>query len=398
MGVPSKLAEHKITHILSVIKYSLESSDHLRGKYAHLSIDVDDMDDEDLLVHLPKCVRFIERGLYPPECSVPDKEEEAAPPAPAAEAAAPGEDGHPATAATSAQLARLRLRPASERRPEGPQPSGAVFVHCAMGKSRSVSVVAAYLLWKYPHRFGAAESRSPDRAEAAREAVARAVKWIKESRGIAEPNPGFTRQLEMWWEMGRPADTDDAVERHPVYQRWLYKREVEESVRLRKAPDWIRFEDEETEGRKGEAEAEEAAGEPGVELRCKKCRRVLATTAFIVPHEPMDRGGGSKSPCPHYFVEPLSWMRPVLEQGELDGRLVCPNQKCASSIGRYAWPGFKCSCREWVCPAFSLQRSKVDEVKARPASGSRAAADARTTLNIRLPPSGPAAEPQKENL
>ena len=66
--------------------------------------------------------------------------------------------------------------------------------------------------------------------------------------------------------------------------------------------------------------------------------------------------------CTHHFLHPLSWMRPALEQGLLDGRLECPNPKCHAQIGRYAWQGMKCSCGIWVCPAFSLQKGRVDEI------------------------------------
>jgi dual specificity phosphatase 12 len=55
-------------------------------------------------------------------------------------------------------------------------------------------------------------------------------------------------------------------------------------------------------------------------------------------------------------------MRPELEKEELDGRLECPNPKCGAQVGRYAWQGMRCSCGIWVCPAFSLQKGRVDEV------------------------------------
>jgi dual specificity phosphatase 12 len=277
-------------------------------------------------------------------------------------------------------------------------PTGAVLVHCAMGKSRSVTAVVAYLLWKYPHRFGSAEARAPDRSSTARDAVVRALKWVRESRGIAEPNDGFMKQLELWWEMGCPASSDDAVEKHRMYRRWAYRREVEEAAKLGMAPDRLMFEDEEASGGQTDgtrsstaADSEESPGEkhgstePGLEVRCKKCRRVLTTKPFVVPHDNHIRPPGS---CPHLFIEPLSWMRPTLEEGALDGRLVCPGIKCGASIGRYAWQGFKCSCGEWVCPAFSLQRSKVDEVATAPVGRAVAGAEAdrMAALGIRLPP------------
>ena len=351
------IQEHKITHVLSVIKYALSRDDDAFRDIAHFSVDIDDMDDQDILVHLPAMVRFIDRGLRGEPAS--DK--------PAADKTQPT----PPIAASQ-----------SSPNPPRPASPGAVLVHCAMGKSRSVTAVIAYLLWKHPYRFGKADPMT-----AAQQAVAKALQWVRETRPVAEPNDGFMRQLELWWDMGCPAGSDDAVEKEPAYQRWLYKREVEDAARIGRAPDWIRFEDEEMPA--GVAKS----GSPGnggsdTDLRCKKCRRVLATGAFVVPH----RGRGHTDPldCPHFFIEALSWMRPILEEGELDGRLICPNTKCGASIGRYAWQGFKCSCGEWVAPAFSLQNSKVDKVvtNKRGDDGSSTIADRMAALGIRMPPGG----------
>lgn len=72
-------------------------------------------------------------------------------------------------------------------------------------------------------------------------------------------------------------------------------------------------------------------------------------------------GPAAPPQCAHIFLDPLSWMRPELEQGKLEGRLNCPNEKCGVNIGKYAWQGLRCSCGEWVVPAISLARSRVDE-------------------------------------
>jgi dual specificity phosphatase 12 len=66
------------------------------------------------------------------------------------------------------------------------------------------------------------------------------------------------------------------------------------------------------------------------------------------------------SPCAHHFVEAMSWMRSELEQQKLEGKLEC--QKCKAKVGSYCWAGTPCSCGEWVTPAISLARGKVDEV------------------------------------
>ncbi|KAK3293791.1 protein-tyrosine phosphatase-like protein [Chaetomium fimeti] len=357
--------EHNITHILSVIKYALNRDDDAFRDVEHLSIDIDDMDDQDMLVHLPKLVRFINRGLHSGK-PTPDNK-------------------------TSSEAAITPLPDSTSS-----SSSGAVLVHCAMGKSRSVTAVIAYLLWKHPQRFG-----KGDPTTTAQEAVAQALQLVRETRPVAEPNDGFIRQLEMWWDMGCPAGTDDAVEQEPAYQRWLYKREVEDAARIGRAPDWIRFEDEVASG------ADDAGA--GTEIRCKKCRRMLATDRFSVWHQHRGWDEADRAGCPHFFIEALSWMRPILEEGALEGRLICPNTKCSASIGRYAWQGFKCSCGEWVAPAFSLQSSKVDKVVTRRQNaGAGAIADRMAALGIRRPPGaetvppvaapGAGIERHKENL
>lgn len=377
---PGAMEGKGISTILSMIKYSFVDWQGFEDRYIHLSVDVDDVDDEDILVHLPRAVRFVERGLrggsgdWPTGTTLPGTRPKLNTKNEADEAATAGEDSKAPERRASLpeeEMQKLSLQTAAYADPTRP---GGVFVHCAMGKSRSVSAVVAYLLWKYPHHYGLTPntSKRPDEATAER-AVQQAVEWVQKTREIAEPNPGFMKQLALWVQMGTPADSDDAVERHAMYQRWLFAREVEESARIGKKPDWLRFEDETAQTDTAANESQDGVAK---ELRCKKCRKVLVNQQFIIPHQ---KAG---TPCPHFFIEPLSWMRPVLEEGELDGRLVCPNARCGASIGRYAWQGFKCSCGEWVCPAFSLGASKVDEVAVR-----KPAADGgRSAMGIRMPP------------
>ncbi|KAI0885392.1 dual specificity protein phosphatase 12 [Annulohypoxylon maeteangense] len=341
----NKLREQNITHILSVIKFTLEKWGDEVKRFKHLSIDVLDDTDEDLLAFFPSAVRFIDSGLNPPSSSGADTE---------AKQSKTGDDD------------------------DDKSPSG-VYVHCAMGISRSVSCVIAYILYKYPHRFGGKQSipsstSVAQRRQNSKEAVQSALKLVRETREGAEPNYAFISQLELWWEMGCPADDDKSVERHPIYQKWLYERMLSESRNVHEAPkaEDIRFEDELEPGKAiPEAEADQKEGK---EIRCKKCRRILATAKFVVPHAPTGRTESSN--CAHVFIETLSWMRPMLEDGALEGRLSCPNDKCGATVGRFAWQGLKCSCSEWVVPAFSLNRSRVDEAALR-----------RTDVpGIRLPP------------
>lgn len=226
---------------------------------------------------------------------------------------------------------------------------------CAMGKSRSATVVIAYLMQKH--------NISPSDALA----------HVRQARSIAEPNEGFWKQLELYSEMQTP----DNVEETPAYQRWVYQRELELSRACAQAPeaDKIRFEDEHA--------TEQTSG---FEMRCRKCRRPLATSQYLTSHSQ----DPSKTKCAHYFVDPLSWMRPELEQGKLEGRIECPN--CKSNVGKYAWQGMQCSCGDWMVPGISLAKGRIDEARKGGVSG------------IRRPPGAPGAPlptlptPPKQNL
>ncbi|KAL2891926.1 Tyrosine-protein phosphatase yvh1 [Ceratocystis lukuohia] len=446
---PQALKDHGITHILTVLGNMMDGVVPT-DVYKHHVIEIDDMDDEDILIHLPKAIRFIDDALNPPhppspptttakplqtqetkptslpsspsppraptpkpevEESITDRaDREAAemvlgsrPPRTSASAATP--------APPTAPVAEPESPPEVEAtaKPNAPAPRrNAVYVHCAMGKSRSVTVVCAYLMWKYPEYFGLSAVVALDparkilRRRRGHDAMLDAIDWVRRGRDIADPNPGFREQLAMWWEMACPED----VESHPIYRKWAFRREVDASVACGMAPTILRFEDEEDAAALARLELAEdeddldldadgnprATGAAGTSakppqqpsLRCKMCRRTLVTTPFIVSTDHQNpfapEGANPDVPCQHYFIEPLSWMRETLQAGELEGRLLCPNKRCTSAVGRYSWKGFRCSCSEWVTPAFSLQKSRVDEVKELPI-GQR-----MRELGIRRPP------------
>jgi hypothetical protein len=115
------------------------------------------------------------------------------------------------------------------------------FFSSAMGKSRSATVVIAYLMQE--HNISPSE----------------ALSHVRQARSICEPNEGFMKQLELYGEMQTPENVEDT----PAYQRWVYQREIELSRACGQAPeaDKIRFEDEHV--------TDESSG---FELRCRKCR------------------------------------------------------------------------------------------------------------------------------
>lgn len=136
-----------------------------------------------------------------------------------------------------------------------------------MGKSRSAAVCIAYLLHQKPSAL------TPQSA----------LEVIRQSRPLCEPNDGFMEQLALYHEMGCP---DDVTE-HPIYQRWLYRRDVEESVACGRAPELrsVRFEDEQPTRQEAKASQE-------VEIKCRKCRFV--PYSFPIPRQARI----STAPCP----------------------------------------------------------------------------------------------------
>lgn len=142
-----------VTHVLSVIDFSFyelkESSDYLKSQnYTHLVIPIEDDPNEDLLQHFDQMTAFIDGAL------------------------------------------------------EG---GGGVFVHCAMGKSRSATSVVAYLMWKYGYGRDYA------------------LALVCEGRPVCSPNPGFMEQLDVYERMlARPPR--DKEGRREIYEAWLGNR------------------------------------------------------------------------------------------------------------------------------------------------------------------------------
>lgn len=271
---------------------------------------------------------------------------------------------------------------------------GIVFVHCMAGVSRSTTAVCAYLM---KQNFWSASE---------------ALEFVKSKRSVANPNESFYKQLEVYYQCAY-----EVSESHPVYRQWLLQSQAEDSKYTRLAPkaiyasspppSLIPIESQESYKslpellrRLGNAdgaknwnhyrlvsgnqvwELTETPSQPVTELRdvrnaasdpiaitqdaltgtssdfkCRKCRSVLSTSAFSIPHQPPD--GVSSQQCA-FFMEPLKWMKTELEKGELEGKLACP--KCDSKVGAYHWQGSKCVCGTWVTPAICLQRAKIDQV------------------------------------
>ncbi|KAF2748543.1 phosphatases II, partial [Sporormia fimetaria CBS 119925] len=142
----------RITHVLSVIDYDPQLSTNPQFNHLkQLHINVEDHPNTNLLAHFARTCEFIDSALR---------------------------DG------------------------------GSVFIHCAMGKSRSAACVVAFLMWK----DGVSWEKGLER--------------LCEGRGICDPNIGFKEQLEVWGEMLR---LPQGKEREERYERWVEERFVGES-------------------------------------------------------------------------------------------------------------------------------------------------------------------------
>ncbi|KAH7406484.1 protein-tyrosine phosphatase-like protein [Phaeosphaeria sp. MPI-PUGE-AT-0046c] len=152
-----------ITHVLSVIDYDPALKERFPDLVLkHLHIRADDHPNENLLKHFGEVVRWMDVALGKVESTETESK------------STPGE------------------------KDDGGK-RGGVFVHCAMGKSRSATLVVAYLMWKYK-----LDPKS-------------ALDQLCEGRPVCDPNPGFKEQLEVWEEMCKK---NRAEEREKVYEEW----------------------------------------------------------------------------------------------------------------------------------------------------------------------------------
>ncbi|KAK9462349.1 protein-tyrosine phosphatase-like protein [Lipomyces oligophaga] len=213
---------------------------------------------------------------------------------------------------------------------------GAVLVHCMAGVSRSASIVCAYIMRDRQILFD------------------EALELVRHARPIANPNDSFREQLAIFASDGYVVNEDSTG-----YRRWKLKMQALESTAAGMAPIPMTYNTDTTDS-------------TSVELRCRKCRCPLASSGAVISHIPTSStttqakyGPGMVSilpaTCMHYFLDPVRWMQPELERGELEGKLECP--KCKTKVGSYRWQGMKCSCGQWVTPGISLQRGRVDEIR-----------------------------------
>lgn len=272
------LADATVTHILSV-----DSEDPQRllpddGQFVRKWINISDEVTSDLLSYMNDCVRFIRQAV---------------------------------DAGTAA------------------------LVHCQAGRSRSATIVTAYLMQKYQLSFTEAYQK------------------LQNIKPDVQVNSGFEEQLCLYETMQCQVDISS-----PLYKQYRLTKITEKYPELVHVP------------REVFAVDPANSGSSEVSYRCRKCRRTLFRNSSLLSH-PVGEGasafGYKKSSnlsgevqCTSYFIEPVQWMEQAL-LGEMDGQLLCP--KCNSKLGSFSWCGDQCSCGRWVTPAFQLHRNRLDEIR-----------------------------------
>lgn len=293
--------EFQISSVISVVDGAVP--EYLSHDYQYLQIDITDEETVNILEHLPEALQFIDTALF------------------------------------------------SGSEEESKKHLGSVLIHCAQGQSRSVTVVLAYLMYKY------------------KLSIKQAMHAVKRKVPGAQPNVGFVEQLNVFKEMGCTVDKSSKA-----YRNFL----IAYSLKLDPSGGLLRH-----QGVWQNTGKIAAGSQDGGEfnLRCKRCRTILATDTDIEMHEAPDAESrqsqfiktapnsrrivsaveASKT-CSHYFVdEPMSWMGAELEKQDIEGKLCCP--KCEAKVGGYSWKGSRCSCGKWMIPALHLQTAKVDSMK-----------------------------------
>ncbi|GMT31205.1 hypothetical protein PFISCL1PPCAC_28878, partial [Pristionchus fissidentatus] len=217
---------------------------------------------------------------------------------------------------------------------------GRIVVHCEVGMSRSVTMVAAYLM----KRFEWDERK--------------AVTQIQLHRPIAFPNEGFVAQLRVYRRLGYQC-SHEALASSIDYRNWCIETgNVPDSGSDPRAALFVR--------KLESGDKKEGEEDRGNKFRCGKCREPLFFAKHLMRHR---RGRAAAEaeqgqPCPFgYLVEPLTWM----DTAEYEGKIGCP--KCGDKLGNYCWGGKMCKgevglkCGEQVQPWVHLHKNKVDEVR-----------------------------------
>ena len=162
LSSPRDLQKNNITHIISLLRDNVK--DMSLAGFTQLSVQVDDDDEEDIMQYFEATNSFIDQA----------------------------------------------------------RSTGAgVLVHCIAGISRSVTVVCAYLLYSQA-KLKSASTVGPNNeiTDKSKSIVDSTIAQIKKHRPIANPNPSFRQQLQIYVDCNYDISLDK-----PLYRTWIEQKQ-----------------------------------------------------------------------------------------------------------------------------------------------------------------------------
>ncbi|CAD5229564.1 unnamed protein product [Bursaphelenchus okinawaensis] len=244
-----------------------------------------------------------------------------------------------------------------------------ILVHCEMGTSRSVAVVCGYLMRRFEW--------SPNKA----------LVYIKDKRPNVQPNDGFMRQLEIFYQLDFKSDPR-SLATAPLYRNFCADSGNVPKLHSRSSitdPASTSTSDPQSPINVPKASMDQRSPEvleAQFKFRCRKCRNDLFYDTHVLYHAKGTPGTTGETVTDvdderrlrkafslddrcrfEYFITPMKWM----DADQFQGKINCP--KCSEKLGQYIWGGRKCqgsdetNCGTHVSPWFYIQKSKVDKTR-----------------------------------
>jgi dual specificity phosphatase 12 len=241
--------------------------------------------------------------------------------------------------------------------------NGVVLIYCFRGQSCSATLGIAYLMHKYHYKFE------------------KALQKVKSKCSGINPQVGFIAQLKMFESMNYSLDSKNL--QYKMFKLYCVSEKMRKAkVLFRDSLDKI-MDSDPAGGLPGSAEAATARASKGrypMIVKCRKCRRTLASCFNMLPHvrgetpswmdnqwsrlteedvlddasNPAGIGFCSKSS----FINPVSWMESQIRQ-KVEGGLHCP--KCKTLVGSFSWISkVLCNaCGATIVPYFQLDLTET---------------------------------------